>query len=318
MPVEVEHSDEAIQWVIRLRDASAQDWEEFTSWLEASPGRRQAYDEVALADEELDALPRSSRGPVYVPEEVVGNAEERAGSWKTGRRAFLGVAAAAAIAGIVGYSSMPPPESFYSVETKVGERRAVQLAGGSRIQLNGSTKILLDRENPRFARLVAGEALFTVVHDASRPFQVEAGDARILDMGTVFNVVHSRGLVDVAVAEGEVIFNPKRESVSLSPGMSLHRENGKVSLVRVEIGAVGAWREGRLSYSSASISRIAADLARNSGVPVQTSSEIGATRFSGVIMLDKDPDRLVQTASAVLGVDAQRSEKGWLLTAAPR
>ncbi|QHL90470.1 hypothetical protein GVO57_06010 [Sphingomonas changnyeongensis] len=76
------------------------------------------------------------------------------------------------------------------------------LADGSRVDLNGGTRIALDRGNPRFARLERGEALFTIVHDEARPFEVHAGDAVLRDLGTVFDVVREPDRLRVAVAEG--------------------------------------------------------------------------------------------------------------------
>ncbi len=49
-----------------------------------------------------------------------------------------------------------------------------------------------------------GEALFTVVHEANRPFEVVAGGERIRDLGTRFNVYAEPGRVVVAVLEGQV------------------------------------------------------------------------------------------------------------------
>ena len=39
-----EIEEQAVAWVIRLRDAGAEDWEEFTDWLEADPANAAAYE----------------------------------------------------------------------------------------------------------------------------------------------------------------------------------------------------------------------------------------------------------------------------------
>ena len=297
----------AIAWVIRLREARAEDWEEFAAWLEADPARAEAYEEIAMADRAMGDLPRARPKPILpLP--------ERSPAARPARRAFLGWGIAAALAGTIGYVALRPGADLTTIATGPGERRSVVLADGSRIDVNGSTTLILDEDKPRFARLAGGEALFTIVHDGSRPFTVEAGDARIKDVGTLFNVIYSAEGLEVAVGEGEVLFNPAREAVSLSPGMMLREEGGRVVVARVEARSVGAWRQAQLSYGSATLPRIAADLSRNLGVAVRVDPRLSGRTFSGVIMVDGDQERLFRRVSALLDVKAERSGDGWLLT----
>ncbi|HYD12913.1 MAG TPA: FecR domain-containing protein [Allosphingosinicella sp.] len=303
--------EEAIAWVVRLRDAGAEDWDAFTLWLEADPAHLTAYDEVALADlaaEELAPAPRPVQ-PAWTP--------AAAPVYRPDRRRFLGwSAAAAAVAGMVAWSTLPAGAALYAVETGPGQHRRIDLADGSRIDLNGATRIQLDRNNARFASLERGEALFTVVHDETRPFEVEAGGARMRDLGTTFNVVAERGAVEVGVSEGRVLFDPGGAAVNLSPGMNLRRAAAEARPVvsRTEPDAVGSWRAGRLSYRSATVGQIAGDLTRNLGVSVRASPSVAQQSFTGVIMLDPDKGAAVRRAASLLGVSAGRSGDGWILT----
>jgi transmembrane sensor len=306
-----EIEEEAIGWVITLRSASARDWEAFARWLEADPRHSTIYDAVALVDADLDALPRRA------PKLAVAGAGGAGHAGRTvGRRAVLGWGIAAALVGMIGYASFAPRDTLYEVATTAGERRSVTLADGSRIELNRATRILLDKERPRFARVERGEALFTVVHDDARPFEVEAGDALLRDMGTVFNVVRDEdGSLDVAVAEGAVLFNPGREAVDLRPGMALRQDVGAAPVVkRRDTQAITGWRDGRLVYFDATLAEVAADLSRNSGVPVIADPRLAGRRFSGTILLDRDSDRLLRRAAALMDVEARRTAKGWILT----
>lgn len=303
---------EAVGWVIRLRDAVDTDWEAFTDWLEADPAHAAAYDEAALADAEAETMlpPRPvRRTPIASP--LAPPARARG----VGRRAFLGWGVAASLALVAGYATLGAGSGAYSLETAPGERRQVALADGSRIEINGGTRVILDRERPRFARLERGEALFRVVHDPARPFEVEAGEARLRDLGTVFNVVHERGTLEVAVSEGEVLYNPDREATSLKPGMGLRKTQGAALWVGAfDEEAVGGWREGRLAYSGAPIARIAADLSRNLGVDIRSAEGVSSRPFSGVIMIGGDRDRALERAATLLGLSLQRAGDGWILT----
>ncbi len=303
--------DEAAAWHIRLRDdALPADWEAFTAWLEADPTHAQAYDLVALADAELDDLPFAPAA--RAPQPVFG--EPR----RPSRRVFLGWGGAAIAAALVGAITLMPADSTYEIVTAPGERRVIALDEGSRIEVNGDSRLVLDRGDIRFARIERGEALFTVVHDEARPFRVEAGEARLIDLGTVFNVIHDGDRTEVAVSEGEVQWRRGGTSVNLNPGMALSQrgtENPVVSRPAVE--TIGGWRDGRLSYSAARYDAVAADLSRNLGAPVAIDNAVAARTFSGVIVIDRDPDRdeTLRRASALLDLGVRRDGDGWRLTA---
>lgn len=302
--------EQAVAWVIRLRDGGAQDWEEFARWLEADPAHNRAYEEAALLDAEMEALPRTPSRPILPVE-----APARPG-W-TARRSVIGWGIAAALVGAIGLSAtLRSGDSLYAVATGAGERRSVALADGSRIDLNGQTRLVLDRDNPRFARLDQGEALFTVVHDESRPFRVESGDARLVDLGTVFNVEREAdGAIEVQVAEGAVRYSDDEERLDLRAGMTVRKARGGRAVVGARTAdAVVGWREGRLTFSNASFGDVAEDLSRNLGVPVIADPAVAGRRFSGVIVLDRDPQRVLRRAAALLEVNAHQQGDGWLLT----
>jgi transmembrane sensor len=203
------------------------------------------------------------------------------------------------------------------VETAAAERRTVALADGSSITLNGGTKLVLDEDRPRFARLERGEALFQVVHDSSKPFEVETPGGLLRDMGTVFNVVHNNQGLEVAVSEGAVVYNPEREAKNLTPGMALRKSPGAPLWIgRMDGAAIGSWREGRLVYSAAPISKIAADLSRNLGVTVAAANDVGSRSFSGVILLEGAPPEVLERTAALLGLRLSRTSSTWTLATA--
>jgi transmembrane sensor len=302
--------DEAIGWVIRQRDPGFADWDSFMLWLEEDSMHAQVYDEMALADRDMASYAAPAPKPLAPP-------ARHDGGYRPSRRGALGWGAvAASLVAFAGYSLLVPASAGYAVETKAGERQSVALADGSRIDLNGGTRLMLDRENPRFAQLERGEALFTVVHDETRPFIVKTGGATLTDAGTAFNVVRAGDVTEVAVSEGVVIYDRGAERVTLPIGRRLRAVDGRrAEAGDTDPGAVAAWREGRLIYGSAAFATVADDLSRNLGVPVSAAPGVRARRFSGVILLDGGADRAVPRAGAVLGVSARREGNGWVLMA---
>jgi transmembrane sensor len=300
--------DAAIDWVIRLRDPGFDGWDAFEAWLAADPTHAEAYQRLAVADADmgdlLESLP-SARPSVVVPLRRT-----------VSRRTWLGGAIAASIAGVIGFGVIERQPALYPVETAPGVRRTVTLEDGSRIALNGGTRVILDRKNARFATLERGEALFDVIHDEDAPFKVAVGDATLVDVGTRFNVLREGRTTAVQVAEGAVIYNPDGEAIRLDPGKALRAVDGEahLQLTAVSPAAVAGWREGRLIYDGQPMADIAADLARWSGQPVRADPRVATRRFRGVLSLG-DGDDIVRLAP-LLDVDVRRDGGSWIL--APR
>ena len=204
----------ALDWIIRQRDPGFDEWDDFTAWLEEDPAHAAIYHELALAESGLDALvPAEPEQPVGTPHE--GHSVR---AFPQRRRMWLGGAIAACLVAALTSVLVIPRTDPWAVETAPGVRRTVTLADGSSIVLNGGTRLMLDHRNPRYAALERGEAMFTIRHDAAHPFQVDAGDARLVDIGTAFNVVRADHVLDVSVSEGAVLYNPKGEAARIEIG----------------------------------------------------------------------------------------------------
>ncbi len=306
---------QAIRWHVRIADGAEADWEAFTAWLEADPDHARVYDQLEAGDALLGdrTVPPVTPAPPVTPVQAGNdNPPARPPRWWIQR---VAIAAVLVIAGFLGLSVLQRGNA-YQVATAPGQTHVVMLESGDRIELNGSTTLTLDHNLPRFAIVEHGEATFTVQHRPDAPFIVLAGDERIEDIGTVFNVVRSDAGVRVAVAEGSVIYNPGAEAVKLVAGEALNDPGGAqdIAVSQVEPAMVGSWRVGRLSYRDAPLSRVAADLARATGERVSLDPAIGDRAFTGTIAIDADRSRLFADLSALTNLRASRSENGWILT----
>ena len=297
--------DEAAAWAVRTGDAEFGEWEAFTSWLEQSPAHAAAYDHVSAAvtgaaESETDASPAAAN-------------DDRPKVAHVTRRWFGG-AIAASLAALVAIGVWQA-DSGYTVRTAPGETRMIVLDDGGRIELAGGTRIELDRDTPRFARLVQGRALFTISHDEARPFRVEAGEDTLLDIGTVFEVALGETGLSVAVAKGAVIFNPKRQAVRLHPGDLLRSAHGSAEYERLGLPPeqVGEWREGRLTFHSATLGEVAGELGRATGLEFRAAPG-SSMRLSGSILVApvrQDP----RAAGTLLGVSVRPQGDDWVIAA---
>lgn len=304
----------ALDWVIRMRDPGFDGWEEFEAWLGADPAHADVYHRLAIADQDMAELLAAAPVPAEMPSNVVALPQRSLPRRPLTRRAWLGGAIAASVAGLIGLGMIERQPALYQVETAPGMRRTVTLGDGSRIALNGGTRITLDRKDPRHATLERGEALFDVVHDDDAPFKVLVGDATLVDVGTSFNVVRDGRVTAVQVSEGAVVYNPDGEAVRLDAGRRLRAEDGDphIELAAVAPEAVAGWREGRLIYDGQTMADVAADLTRWSGETVRADPRVAAQRFRGVLSLGKDDD--VADLASLLDVDVRRSGREWILS----
>ena len=104
--------------------------------------------------------------------------------------------------------SKAPPYSSQNMAytTAVGETRQIKLNDGTTVTLNTASSIGVSfSPRSREVRLIRGEAIFNVVHDASRPFYVSAGRREFEGPGARFNLrTLTRDNVELTVIEGRV------------------------------------------------------------------------------------------------------------------
>lgn len=298
--------EEARLWVIRTHDPAFADWAELTEWLEGDPAHLAAYE--AALDDDVWAAELLASAPCPAPVSVTS----------PNRRWFLGAGIAASIVAVAAGWVAFDRGGGHEIITGPGEHRTVQLADGSRVILNGSTRITFDPDRPRRVALAAGEALFEVQHNARDPFVVTVGATRLVDAGTVFNVARDGGAVDVAVAHGAVIYQPGTGEIRLEAGDALYRssQTAEPVLRKGSPQAIGSWQSGVLQYTNAPLDRIAWDLRRNLDVKIGTGPDAGKLRFTGSLAVDGPPEEVFARIGPLLGVNFMPDGAGWMMAPA--
>ncbi|PEQ13696.1 hypothetical protein B2G71_05080 [Novosphingobium sp. PC22D] len=305
--------DAARAWMLRANDPAFTDWDGLTRWLEADPRHLPAYEraleEDAWAGELADA---ANRDAVHAPSEsALPRRAARRRPWVA-----LGGAVAAAVVGVTVWTMAPDAPASNVYVTALGEHRSIALSDGSRMEINGDSQVTYDPDTPRMVTLDRGEAVFEIRHDEANPFVVQAGKARLIDAGTVFNVVNDDGRFEVAVAEGAVIYDAGRQPVRLEPGDALVRmgRDGAIELRKADPANVGAWRDGLLQYDDATLTIVARDLSRTTGTPIAVSPVARDMHYSGTLAVEGPASDVFARIGPLLGVTFRKNGKGWEMT----
>jgi transmembrane sensor len=317
---------EAAGWLVRLQreDAGASDWLAFERWLTAAPGNPAAYARIEALSQELDAMaPQLREAMAAAP--AAGLRRSRPGGRAAGvtrRRWMLGAAAAAAaVGGVVllrpGSERRPWTDGATVYEAAPGELRAVALADGTKMQLNSGSRVAvrLDRDARRVV-MADAEAIFDVAHEPARPFLINVGDRQVRVVGTQFNLRRRDGKVVLTVSRGVVeVSSLKRNALAptrvVAGEQLVHVEDtGGTTVTSVDPREAFGWTSGQLIYRDRPLSEVAADLGRRFGHVVRVAdSRTGATRFTGVLVLD-DEDAVLKRLTVLAPLEVVQEKDG--------
>jgi len=304
--------DEAIGWAIRAQDAAFDDWEALADWLAANPAHAVLYDQATIGADEAAHAMRQDVPPASAPSSVVAFpiAARPPGRWLP-----LGLAASLVAAiGAAFVLSRPSAPALYAVSTAPGGRHSIELAGTVRVELNGDTRVTLDHNNLRFARLDRGEAMFMVKHDPDRPFKLHAGNTDVEDVGTSFDVELDADSTRLGVAEGAVRVTTRSGSVVVTAGQTVTVAGDGPAMVRrdQDIRSIGGWRNGQIDFVDLPLAQLASRLRRASGRNILVAQNIGGRRVSGSIVLGADHDRVLRDLGPLLGISVEPRPDGWI------
>ncbi|MFC4256800.1 FecR family protein [Croceibacterium xixiisoli] len=246
--------DEATRWFVRLHDDPADPAPRamFEAWRDADPRHAESYARIQRLWGASGHLPSLAHSPP-----------------KVDRRSVLrgGMAAAASVAAIAGIGRIAlGPHPFADHRTTTGERRNIALADGSTVELSSASALDFEmRPHERVARLLGGEAFFSVASDPARPFRVETGDGTVTALGTAFAVANEQRGVRVTVTEHAVQVQAYQSAAQVNAGQALVFGNGSLGPVETSDPNRLAWRDGRLAFAARPLAEVVAELGRWSG-----------------------------------------------------
>ncbi len=306
--------EEAPLWIARIdRELSDEEMKELEQWLSDSPKHREAFLEAASLWDDMDVLTRlSSLFPLEGSRPVPKKMHWKHLSALAAVLVFLAIVLLRPDAGMLQPPASEPmaaskPDTTSAAQTYltvIGQQSLVSLSDGSQVRLNTDSLIeVVYGSDFRRVHLVRGEAHFEIAKDASRPFDVLAGNHVVRAIGTAFNVrMPSIERMEVTVTEGRIrLMNdePRKtvseEPVSLSGAESPIAVAGQLVTVessgkpRVrdlpleELADLTAWQRGKLVFRGEPLREVLQEFARYTNLKFIPNDEtIGDIPVGGV------------------------------------
>jgi len=184
-------------------------------------------------------------------------------------------------------SALPGLElSMQEITTEKGQRTTVRLSDGTRVQLNGESKLMIPGSFTDGHRIVTleGEAYFEVEPGMQNNFFVYANNSVTQVLGTKFNVraYPDESNVEVVVAEGKVFMssdeNMHAPEVQLTQN---HRgtlfRNGEVMAAPIEdTDPYLGWTKGRLTFYNTPVPEVKTRLERWYDIEVMLAGDFSS------------------------------------------
>ena len=315
---------EALRWLELMQDGPLQPQEQrrFAAWVAADIRHQGALVRVQAASLRLDRLAalaggHSVLGPLPHEQPLLKKTTTRRGM----------IAAAAAAAGLLGVGAwlgrglIQEFQGGTQYMSGVGELKKVALADGSVITMNTQSELRVRYTGEhRDIRLVRGEAMFAVAHDAKRPFTVRVGEWTAVALGTAFAVRQlpirlDEPTTEITVTEGIVRLLPVAGDVSAARHLGANQQAVIGTHDNVEISQISdsqmqqrlAWRTRLVVFTGEPPRMAVAEMNRYTHSHIVVGDpELGERHIVGVFST-ADTKTFVSAMVATLGVEAVES-----------
>lgn len=293
---------EAVDWYVRLHDSHVSDatrasWQ---AWLVADIRHAQAWARLEQLQQRMAQAP--------------GGAAMTLETARQDRRSAIKALALLLGVGVVGWQGYRVSPWSTDYFTRVGQRRQLTLADGSRLDLNTDTHVDIRFDaGERLIHLRHGEILVETAHDR-RPLSVLTAEGRILALGTRFSVRQEAGVSCVTVAAHAVEVRPERapqQVMRVDAGQSLNFAADRLGPLLPMAADAQAWTRGMLVTVDWRLADVIAELSRHRPGHLGCAEQIADLRLSGAFNLD-DSDAALANLEDSLPVRVRRLTRYWV------
>ncbi|QMV63543.1 FecR domain-containing protein [Pseudomonas berkeleyensis] len=294
---------QAVDWYVCLHDSQVTDAQRaaWQAWLAEDPRHAQAWARLENLRQRFDQAPQG----------IVAQALENARHSRRNVVKTLAVLLGVGLVGWQGYQVSPWSADYV---TRVGERRRVTLADGSRLDLNTDTRVdIRFTTGQRLIHLLHGEILVTTAKDP-RPLSVQTAEGHILALGTRFGVHQTSSQTRLTVEEHAVEISPSlatTQAVRVEAGQACDFTSTRVGALRPAAASASAWTQGMLVVVDWRLDEVLAELSRHRHGYLGCSPQVAAMRLSGAFNLNDSEATLASLLDA-LPIQMRRMTRYWI------
>jgi len=335
---------EAAAWLARLDAREAGNSPpEFEAWLDDDPRHRAAFTRLEVAwkrsdllrklkpldqaaDEDLLAPRATAHEALWTHATAYGVAQGSGARYRTAAarthwRTVLPAAMVGLALVVVSVSRLVLGDVHSRVyETTIGGREHVVLPDASVAELNSNTRIRVKFDRTRReVEILRGEALFTVEHQADRPFEVTAAGVTARAVGTQFSVrLREDNRAEALVMQGRVallqpqrLFGVRLGRHEVQPVLGVgdraiadERSASIENLGSADLDRRLLWTVGKVEFRGESVREVVRELNRYSLHRIRvTDPEVADEPFGGTFRTS-DALSFVEGLSALYGASA--------------
>lgn len=211
--------------------------------------------------------------------------------------------------------SLAPEKTYAAGNQSTSE----QLADGSMVTLNKQTKLtLVEGFNGNQRKLILeGEAYFEVVHNAEKPFTIDAGGIEITDIGTAFNIKANpqSDSVVIYVTEGIVNLTTANDAIQLTANQTalfIRSQHTLRTLNQYDQNNT-AYRTKKFQFKAQKLQTVLAHLNQVYDQQITLNNPTLSNCLITVDFSNETPETIAAIISETLGITYRETQTGYEL-----
>ncbi|TYK58064.1 FecR domain-containing protein [Pseudomonas synxantha] len=307
MNVSSQVAEQAVHWLLEMQQGALTPRQQaaWQQWLNAHSEHQRAWEQIQQVNQRLRGMPSPlAHAALNAP---------RTSSRRQALKLLLILGAGSAAAWSLRQQHILPPLSA-DYRSPVGQRRTVQLADGSQLQLNTGSAVDVHFDGrQRLVRLLEGEILLTS-RAGDTPLRVLTGQGLLSSQAARLNVRQFNDHTQLAVLAGQVEVMPNNYSglpLSVDAARQVNFTRKGWDTPRATDANSGAWADGMLVAAHMRLEDFLNELGRYRRGQLNCDPQVANLLLSGSYPLDNS-ERILDLLEISLPVKVRRFTRYWV------
>ena len=307
MNVSSQVAEQAVHWLLEMQQGALTPRQQaaWQQWLNAHSEHQRAWEQIQQVNQRLRGMPSPlAHAALNAP---------RTSSRRQALKLLLILGAGSAAAWSLRQQHILPPLSA-DYRSPVGQRRTVQLADGSQLQLNTGSAVDVHFDGrQRLVRLLEGEILLTS-RAGDTPLRVLTGQGLLSSQAARLNVRQFNDHTQLAVLAGQVEVMPNNYSglpLSVDAARQVNFTRKGWDTPRATDANCGAWADGMLVAAHMRLEDFLNELGRYRRGQLNCDPQVANLLLSGSYPLDNS-ERILDLLEISLPVKVRRFTRYWV------